>query len=255
MPNTEVDERPLLQRYGPGAISVFDAAERCRFFNADGEPVDQEQLAWELLYRLEPALYERLIAGERIHPAIWQWLPRSSGNGLELGAGTGRLTLDLAAHCGHLIATEPAQPLLDILQRNLAGAGRPNVETARAFFDSVPVATASCELVISCSSFTPHAERDPEACLAEMVRCCVSGGLIVLVWPNDLPWLACHGFTRVVFDAPMVVEFGTMTEALELARIFYPNALRELRRHNSPTVPYELLGINPPRDLCWMRTP
>ena len=41
----------------------------------------------------------------------------------------------------------------------------------------------------------------------------------------------------------MAVEFGTMAEALELTAIFYPHALDEVRIHDSPTVPYEMLGM------------
>ena len=51
-------------------MSVLDDEERCRFLDADGRPHDDSKLAWELLYRLEPELYERLIAGERLHPEI-----------------------------------------------------------------------------------------------------------------------------------------------------------------------------------------
>ncbi len=232
---------------------MLDAEERCRFLDADGRPLDDAKLAWELLYRLEPGLYERLIAGERLNPAIAKWLPESCGRVVELGAGTGRLTLDIAPRCSSLTATEPAVPLLSVLRRNLAAAGRSEVEVVRAFFDSLPIPSSSCDLVISCSAFTPNAERDPEACLNEMRRCCRPGGLIVIVWPNGLPWLDRHGFTRVEFDGPMAVEFGTMVEALELTTIFYPHALDEVRRHDSPTVQYEMLGMNPPRDLCWLR--
>ncbi len=252
-PNAGVDDRPLLQRYGPDAIAMLDTEERRRFFDADGRPLDEGRLAWELLYRLEPALYERLIAGERLNPGIVRWLPQSCSSVVELGAGTGRLTLDLAARYKTLTATEPAMPLLTILRGKLAAAGRSEVEVARAFFDSIPIPSSSCDLVISCSAFTPSAERDPEACLNEMRRCCTPGGLVVVVWPNSLPWLDRHGFTRVEFGGPMAVEFGTMADALELTRIFYPTVLEDVRSHDSPTVPYEILGVNPPRDLCWMR--
>ena len=252
-PNAGVDERPLLRRYGPAAISVLDAEERRRFLNADGRPRDEARLLWELLYRLEPDLYARLIAGERLHPAIVEWLPASCRRVVELGAGSGRLTRDLAGRCDRLTATDPAMPLLTILKRNLASAGRSDVEVTRAFFDSIPVASSSCDVVISCSAFTPSAERNPEACLDEMRRCCAPGGLIVVVWPNGLPWLDRHGFTRVEFSGPMAVDFGTMADALELTRIFYPDALDDVRLHDSPRVPYEMLGMNPPNDLCWLR--
>lgn len=252
-PSAGVSDRPLLQRYGEDSISVLDAEERRRFFDADGRPRDRARLHWELLYRLEPVLYERLIAGERLNPAIVEWLPKSCRSVVELGAGTGRLTLSLAGRCGSLTATDPAMPLLAILKRKLTAAGINNVAVARAFFDSIPVATSSCDLVISASAFTPTAERDPEACLDEMRRCCAPGGLIVVVWPNSLDWLGRHGFTRVEFGGAMAVDFGTKADAVELTRIFYPHALDDVLHLDSATVPYGVLGMNPPHDLCWLR--
>jgi SAM-dependent methyltransferase len=252
-PDCVLVDRELQHRYLPGAESVFDDEERSRFFRDDGVPVDGKRLSWELLYRLEPSLYERLIAGERIHTGIYQWLPESCGTVLELAAGSGRLTLDIADRCTHLIATDPAVPLLALLQRNIAAEGRTNIETARAFFDAIPIASASCDLVIGCSAFMPGCDRDPEGCLQEIRRCCAPGALIVFVWPNDLEWLESRGFRRVVFEGPMAVDFGSVGEALAMTRIFYPDALDDVRERNSSTVPYEVLGMNPPRDLCWMR--
>jgi SAM-dependent methyltransferase len=251
MPRWILTDRPLHERYAPEAASVFDAEECRRLFGPDGAPADRERLDWELLYRLEPALYERLVAGEHLHPGVVDWLPAQSAHVLELGAGGGRFTMHLAPRCGELIATEPAIPLMSVLHGKLSAAGVCNVRCARAFFDSVAVASASCDLVISCSAFSPHTERDPERCLEEMERCCVPGGMIVVVWPDDLEWLEDQGFTRVTFEGAMAVEFGTMPEALELTRIFYPQAHEAVRRGGSPTVPYEVLGMHPPRDLCW----
>jgi hypothetical protein len=48
----------------------------------------------------------------------------------------------------------------------------------------------------------------------------------------------------------MSVEFGSYDEAVELAEIFYPKAAGEVRRRGRRNVPFEVLGINPPRDLA-----
>jgi hypothetical protein len=47
------------------------------------------------------------------------------------------------------------------------------------------------------------------------------------------------------------VEFGSYADAVELAEIFYPGAADEVRRLGSRTVPFQVLGINPPRDLAF----
>ena len=47
-------------------------------------------LAWELLYRLEPELYDRLVSAERLHPDVLGWLPtRSSGSSKSARARVG----------------------------------------------------------------------------------------------------------------------------------------------------------------------
>src|SRR5712692_6721155 len=61
--------RSIQARYGPDDLALLTPAERERFCDED------PWLAWELLYRKEPELYERLIAGEHIHPDVLAWLP------------------------------------------------------------------------------------------------------------------------------------------------------------------------------------
>src|SRR5580693_7936330 len=80
-------------------------------------------VAWELLYRLEPELYDRLAGAERLHPGGVGWLPRDVDRIAEVGAGTGRLTLELIERGRRVVAVEPAQPLRRILRRKLAQAG------------------------------------------------------------------------------------------------------------------------------------
>jgi hypothetical protein len=53
----------------------------------------------------------------------------------------------------------------------------------------------------------------------------------------------------------MSVRFGSEREAAELAEIFYPHAAAEIRRRGSAEVPFEVLGINPPRDLAFRALP
>jgi hypothetical protein len=38
---------------------------------------------------------------------------------------------------------------------------------------------------------------------------------------------------------------------VELAEIFYPRAAGEVRRRGWRKVPFEVLGLNPPRDLAY----
>lgn len=61
----------LRRRYTKRDLSVLTKEEASRFIaNDDRGPQEDMGLAWELLYRLEPSLYDRLAQAERIHPAI-----------------------------------------------------------------------------------------------------------------------------------------------------------------------------------------
>jgi SAM-dependent methyltransferase len=257
--------RTLAARYTPDDLTCFDAAERARFLaplgpDADAALAGDEDaferiapfLAWELLYRKEPELWERLVAGEHIHPDVLARLP-SADVAAEIAAGGGRLTVDVAPRCGRIVAVEPVSALREVLARKLTGAGIDNVEIVRGFFDEIPMPDASCGLVVSCSSFTPDESHGGESGLQEMDRVLVPGGMLAVVWPPDVDWLRSRGFTYESFDGEMCIDFGSPGDAVELARITYPWAADAIAERGSALVPYELIGMNPPRDIAWRR--
>jgi SAM-dependent methyltransferase len=249
--------RELRNRYTAADLGVFTRGEASRFVpRADGDPRNDMVLAWELLYRLEPELYDRLASAERLHPGIVGWLPRDVDRIVEIGAGTGRLTMELV-ECGQrVIAVEPALPLRRILRRKLAAAGhRDRVRVIGGFFDQLPLPDDFAGLVVACSAFTPAPGHGGAAGLAEMERVCRPGGCVAIIWPNHLDWLAARGYRFVSFPGPMSVDFSSHREAVELAEIFYPQAADEIQRRGGRTVPFEVLGINPPRDLAFKVLP
>jgi SAM-dependent methyltransferase len=236
---------------------VFTPEEASRFVPRDnGDPHGDVDLAWELLYRLEPELYDRLATAERLHPGIAGWLPGDVGQIAEIGAGSGRLTMQLIERGQGIVAVEPALPLRRLLRRKLAAAGHGDrVNVVPGFFDELPLPSGFADLVVTCSAFTPAPQHGGAAGLAEMERVGRPGGLVAIVWPNHLDWLAAHGYRHVSFPGPMWVEFGSQQEAVELAQIFYPQAADEIRRRGWRRVPFEVLGINPPRDLAYKVLP
>jgi SAM-dependent methyltransferase len=260
VPRPEAPAQPgpeLRRRYTAADVGVFTPGEARRFVpRGDGDPHDDVDLAWELLYRLEPELYDRLATAEQLHPGVVGWLPRDVGRIAEIGAGSGRLTMELTGRGRRIVAVEPALPLRRILRRKLAAAGHADrVAVIPGYFDELPLPDGRADLVVTCSAFTPAPEHGGEAGLAEMERVGRPGGLVVIIWPNHLDWLAARGYRYVSFPGPMSVRFGSHREAAELAEIFYPHAAAEVRRRGSPEVPFEVLGINPPRDLAFRVLP
>ncbi|MGH3301595.1 MAG: class I SAM-dependent methyltransferase [Streptosporangiaceae bacterium] len=245
--------RELRSRYGAANLDVFTRAEASRFIPLGaGDPHDDAALAWELLYRLEPELYDRLATAERLHPQVVSWLPRDLDRIAEVGAGAGRLTMDLIERGQRIVAVEPAQPLRRILRRKLAAADHGDrVRVVRGFFDELPLPDQFADLVVSCSAFTPAPEHGGEAGLAEMERVCRPAGCVAIIWPNHIDWLSARGYRHVTFAGPMALEFGSYHEAVELAEIFYPDASDEVRRRGSRQVPFEVLHVNPPRDVAF----
>jgi len=249
--------RELRSRYTAADVGVLTPDEASRFVaSGDGDPQHDPVLAWELLYRLEPELYDRLVSAERLHPAIAGWLPAGVDRIAEVGAGSGRLTMELVEHGESIVAVEPALPLRRILRRKLAAAGHGDrVRVEAGFFDELPLPDDFAGLVVACSAFTPAPGHGGEAGLAEMERVCAPGGCVTIVWPNHLDWLTARGYRYVSFPGPMAVEFGSHHEAVELAEIFFPEAAGEVRRRGSARVPFETLGINAPRDLAFKVLP
>jgi SAM-dependent methyltransferase len=244
----------LRRRYTPADVAVLTEDEARRFVRVPpGDPRTDIALAWELLYRLEPQVYDRLVGAERIHPGVLAWLPQGVDRIVEVAAGTGRLTLDLVHRAREVLAFEPARPLREILIRKLErldpGHG---AQVRHGFFDDLPVPPASADLVVACSALTPAPGHGGEAGLAEMERVCRPGGCVVIVWPNHVPWITARGYRYLSFDdGEMYVEFASPEEAAELSRAFYPRGGEEVRRHRWRRVPYDVLGINPPRDLAF----
>lgn len=251
---TAAGSPPALRgRYTVADLDVLSAEEARRFVRPDTEgPGTDVDLAWQLLYRREPELYDRLVAAEQLHPRLISWLPPWVERIVEVGAGTGRLTLDLVHRAGEVIAIEPAAPLRQILERKLSEVDhRARVQVTDGFFDDLRVSDHFADLVVACSVLTPAAEHGGEAGLGEMERVCRAGGKVVVVWPNSLAWLAEHGYRHVSFEGEMAMEFGTPQEAAEVTDVFYPHASAGVRRAGMRRVPYALVGINPPRDLAF----
>jgi SAM-dependent methyltransferase len=157
-----------------------------------GEPEDRvvRALFWTLVYQLEPERWDELARHEPIHPAILEALPRGARTGLDVGAGSGRLTAHLVERCEGVIAVEPSSGLRALLAQRL-----PTVDVEHGWSDSLPLRDASCDLVSACGLLGP----DP-ASLAELRRVTAPGGWIALISPEQPEWFEAGGWRRVTAE-------------------------------------------------------
>ncbi len=243
--------RDLRTRYTAHDVGVLTEDEGKLFLTGGaGDPRADLDLAWELLYRLEPELYDRLATVERIHPGVIGWLPDHVERIVEVAAGTGRLTLELIERAREVVAIEPAAPLREILARKLEAGGHAHrVRVTDGFFDALTLPDDCADMVVACSALTSAPRHGGRAGLVEMERLCRPGGRVVIVWPNDVRWLAANGFRHVSFEGEMFVEFASREEAAELIEIFYPHATEQ--SHPPRRVSFDALGTNAPCDLAY----
>lgn len=187
---------PLPYRYDRRALRILPASRRVGF-NAEG-------VAWDILYRLEPDLYDRLIAGEHIHPAVLERIPARVERAVEVGAGTGRLTMQLASRCGRLVACEPVASMRERLSARLAAARATATAVCAADMRALPVPDGWADAVLTCAALTPDPPCGGLAGLAELERACRPGGQIMIVWPHTPHWLVANGYHYESFLGDMV---------------------------------------------------
>ena len=210
-----------------------------------------EALFWPLVYWHRPDDYEELIRGERIHTRILDELDLDRRDVCDIGAGTGRFTLVAAARARHVVAVDAVPALLARLADKARAAGLGNIELRRGGFAALPLSDRSVDIAIACSAFTSSGPHGGVRALAEAERVVRPGGLVAVIWPQQSDWLTAQGFEYVRVRGNPALEFRDVGTAERLCRLYYPAAAaRWVRRHGSPAVPYAILGVSPPNDVC-----
>lgn len=212
---------------------------------------DQPGDAWQLLYEREPELYDLLVEGEPLHPGLFRELPLDGARVLEVGAGTGRLTLPAAARARRLDALEPVPAMRAVLARKLVARAVANVTVLAGRIDAVPLPDQTADLTISAAAFGADPERGGDAGLRELRRVTRRGGALIVLWPDDPGWFIERGFTHVAFEGDLEVRFRDLRTAIRCAELFYtPAVAAHFRRLRRPVIPFAALGVNVARDLC-----
>jgi len=202
-----MDYEQAIEEAPPGwrHFSVEDIERLPRFVRArelarvpqgeNGERVVRA-LFWTLVYHLEPARWDELASFEPIHPDLIEALPRTAARGLDIGAGSGRLTQHLVSRCHDVIAVEPSAGLRSLLARRL-----PSVDVVEAWAEALPFPDRCSQLTAACGVFGPEA-----AVLSELRRVTAPGGVIALISPEKPEWFEAQGWDRITVPAVRAPE-------------------------------------------------
>jgi ubiquinone/menaquinone biosynthesis C-methylase UbiE len=219
------------------------------------------------IYQSEGARYEALISREDYHgniPRAIEEIIRVDGlDVLDLGAGTGRLTLLLAPRAKSIRAFDLSAEMLRVCRERLIKSGLSNWYVEVADHRQLPVQDHSVDLVVSGWSVSYLAVWNPQngqaeldKWLAEMKRILRRNGIIILFESlgtgNESPirlehvestyqWLDANGFENKWIRTDY--KFDSIEEAIELSRFFFGDELGDKVVRNHWVVLPECTGV------------
>jgi SAM-dependent methyltransferase len=161
---------------------------------------------------------------------------------VDLGAGTGRASIAMAALGWRVTAVEPGGPMLEVLRARAAAADLEVVAT-QAAAESTGLDPASFDLATAAQAFHWF---DKPAALAEMARIVRPGGGIALFWN-----------VREETRSPFVADYHELLEGYGgVAEGKYLQAGRATGRSATATAMAAADGFDPPRLLeLWHERP
>jgi len=219
------------------------------------------------IYQTDGDRYEALIAREdyqgNIEKALDEIVNADGLDILDLGAGTGRLTLMLAPRAKSVRAFDASDEMLRVCREKLVAGGFSNWQVDVADNRSIPVEDHSADLVVSGWSVAYLLVWNPESWraglekwLGEMKRILRPGSFIVLFEslgtgnesPIKLehlkeyyPWLDKAGFQNKWIHTDY--RFESVDEAEELSRFFFGDELSDKVRQNKWVILPECTGV------------
>ena len=147
---------------------------------------------------------------------------------VDLAAGTGKLTRQLAQVSARCVAVEPSAAMRSMFTEQV-----PGVPVVAGVAESIPLLTATCDVLTAAQAFHWF---DAGRSLAEIVRVLRPGGTVALLWnerDEDVPWMAEVGrLLRTVGDAPYwraLEYFPALARSPDLVDV-----VRESLRFNVP---------------------
>ncbi|MBK9926514.1 MAG: methyltransferase domain-containing protein [Anaerolineales bacterium] len=219
------------------------------------------------IYQTDGDRYEALISREdhqgNIMKTLQEIINPDSLDILDLGAGTGRLTLMLAPRAKSMRAFDASAEMLRVCRERLVASGLSNWKVDVADHRQLPIADHSADLVVSGWSvaylyvWNPETWRvELEKWLGEMKRVLRRDSYIVLFEslgtgneePIQLdhlkeyyPWLGEAGFQNKWIRTDY--KFESIEEAEELSRFFFGDELGDKVKKNNWVVLPECTGV------------
>ncbi|MGH9071358.1 MAG: class I SAM-dependent methyltransferase [Acidimicrobiales bacterium] len=83
---------------------------------------------------------------------------------VDLGAGSGQLSIPLARTAGHVLAVDISPTMIELLRANASAAGISNIEVLLSPIESLDIPAGSVDLVVS--NYALHHLRDPDKAAA-----------------------------------------------------------------------------------------
>ena len=219
------------------------------------------------IYQSDGDRYEALISREdylgRIPRAIDEIIDVDGLDALDLGAGTGRLTLLLAPRAKSIRAFDASAEMLRVCQERLVASGLSNWQVDVADHRQLPVDDHSVDLVVSGWSVSylsvwnkENGNAELDKWLIEMSRVLRKDGMIILFESlgtgNESPirlehveptyqWLDKNGFQNKWIRTDY--QFESLEEAAELAGFFFGAELADRVRAERLVVLPECTGV------------
>ena len=182
---------------------------------------------------------------------------------LDLGAGTGRLTLLLAPRAKTIRAFDVSAEMLRVCRDRLVSSGLSNWQVDVADHRQLPVPAGSADLVVSGWSVSylavwnqENGEAELDAWLNEMRRVLRRGGTIILFESlgtgseeparlehveSTYRWLDVNAFESKWIRTDY--KFDSLEEAIELSRFFFGDELSEKVEQNRWVILPECTGV------------
>ena len=219
------------------------------------------------IYQSEGDRYEALISREdyqgNIPRAMDEIINADGLNILDLGAGTGRLTLMLAHRAKSIWAFDAAADMLRVCREKLVASRLTNWQVDVADHRQLPIPDHSADLVVSGWSVAylvvwhPETWRhELETWMSEMKRVLKPGGHIILFeslgtgnetpiqlehLKNYYPWLDEAGFQNKWIRTDY--QFESEEEAADLAGFFFGAEMAEKVREKQSAILPECTGV------------